>query len=117
MAQSLTPDGTRLTLAEQGETGNFDIVALTVGEPRTIEPFLATEYAENGGEVSPDGNWLAYRSDETGQREVWVRSFPDANRRRIKISVRVARHLCGGTMVVSCFFEVLEAACSPYPSS
>ena len=87
MLGSLTPDGTRLMIAEQGETGNFDIVALTVGEPRTTEPFLATEYAENGGEVSPDGNWLAYRSDETGQREVWVRSFPDANRRRIKISV------------------------------
>ena len=30
-----------------------------------------------GPTFSPDGQWVAYSSDETGQREVWVRSFPD----------------------------------------
>ncbi|MDA2935309.1 hypothetical protein MYX82_13350, partial [Acidobacteria bacterium AH-259-D05] len=28
---------------------------------------------------SPDGRWVAYNSDETGQIEVWVRSFPDGD--------------------------------------
>ncbi len=90
MLTSLTPDGSRLVIAEEASgTGGdrFDIVALTVGEPRTIEPVLATTYREIGGEVSPNGNWLAYQSDETGQVEVWLRPFPDVNRQRIKISV------------------------------
>jgi hypothetical protein len=28
------------------------------------------------GDVSPDGRWLAYTSDESGQSEVYVTSFP-----------------------------------------
>ena len=70
MVNSLTPDGTRLMIAEQAEPGNFDIVGLTVGDPQKIERLLTTEYSETMGEVSPDGNWLAYQSDETGQNEV-----------------------------------------------
>ena len=90
MLNSLTPDESRLVIAEEVSAIGadlFDIVALTVGEPRTIEPVLATTYTEYGGEVSPDGNWLAYQSNEDGQFEVWVRPFADVNRRRIKISV------------------------------
>ncbi len=32
-----------------------------------------------GGQFSPDDRWLAYGSDETGQFEIWVRSFPDGD--------------------------------------
>jgi len=32
-----------------------------------------------GPTFSPDGRWVAYYSNETGQREVWVRSFPDGD--------------------------------------
>ena len=35
---------------------------------------------------SPDGRWVAHVSDETGQSEIWVRSFPDAKEVR-QISV------------------------------
>ena len=31
---------------------------------------------ENGGAFSPDGNWIAYSSDESGLVEVYVESFP-----------------------------------------
>lgn len=30
-------------------------------------------------EISPDGRWLAYQSDESGQREIHVRPFPNVN--------------------------------------
>ncbi len=30
-----------------------------------------------GATFSPDGRWVAYNSDQTGQGEVWIRSFPD----------------------------------------
>ena len=30
-----------------------------------------------GPTFSPDGKWVAYNSDETGQFEIWIRSYPD----------------------------------------
>ena len=38
--------------------------------------FLATDAAESQGQVSSDGKWIAYTSNETGDYEVYVRPFP-----------------------------------------
>ena len=49
----------------------------TAGEGvRTPERFLATAANESQPQLSPDGRWLAYTSDESGQEEVYVRQFP-----------------------------------------
>jgi hypothetical protein len=40
--------------------------------------FLHTEFQELYGQLSPDSRWMAYTSDESGQREVYVRPFPAA---------------------------------------
>jgi hypothetical protein len=45
---------------------------------RTPWPFLVTPYLEGGTAFSADGHWLAYTSGETGQREIVVRGFPEA---------------------------------------
>jgi serine/threonine protein kinase len=39
-------------------------------------PFLQTEFNEGNPRFSPEGRWLAYSSDESGQTEVYVRPFP-----------------------------------------
>ncbi len=41
------------------------------------EPLLATEFSERNGEISPDGRWLAYESNASGQYEIYVRPFPN----------------------------------------
>lgn len=41
-------------------------------------PFLATKTNETSGQISPDGRWVAYASDESGDWEIYVTSFPDA---------------------------------------
>jgi eukaryotic-like serine/threonine-protein kinase len=46
---------------------------------------VATPYAESAAAFSPDGRWLAYVSDESGRKEVYVRPFSGAGG-RIKIS-------------------------------
>ena len=43
---------------------------------REAFPVLQTPFAETDPRFSPDGKWLAYTSDETGEREVYVQSFP-----------------------------------------
>jgi Tol biopolymer transport system component len=48
------------------------------GEPKPI-PFSASErFYESNARFSPDGRWVAYTSNESGQFEIYVRAFADA---------------------------------------
>jgi eukaryotic-like serine/threonine-protein kinase len=40
-------------------------------------PYLNSEYAENNAKLSPNGQWLAYISDESKRFEVYVQTFPE----------------------------------------
>lgn len=37
-------------------------------------------------EISPDGRWLAYQSNESGRDEIYVRPFPDVDAGRVLVS-------------------------------
>jgi hypothetical protein len=37
---------------------------------------VQTSYREQNGQFSPDGHWIAYESNESGQFEVYVQPFP-----------------------------------------
>src|SRR6202022_2698100 len=37
--------------------------------------FLKTNFDERNGQFSPDGRWVAYRSNESGQMEIYIRPF------------------------------------------
>ena len=39
-------------------------------------PFLKTPFEEREGQFSPDGNWIAYQSNESGRFEIYVQPFP-----------------------------------------
>jgi len=45
------------------------------GEP---VPFLTTKGSEQNGQISPDGKWAAYASNESGDWDVYVTTFPGA---------------------------------------
>ena len=47
---------------------------------------MQTTFNELNGEISPDGRWVAYQSNESGQDEIYVRPFPDADRGRWQMS-------------------------------
>ena len=55
---------------------------LWLAEPggEVATPFLMTSFIEWRPRISPDGRWVAYESNETGNEEVYVRSFPEAGR-------------------------------------
>ena len=75
---SWTPDAKLLVYSQTDPETQNDIWVLPVGEeggePR---PFLRTQFSEGGPELSPDGRWLAYHSDETDRNEVYVQAFPE----------------------------------------
>jgi serine/threonine-protein kinase len=82
-----SPDAERLLLFVQGTTApSGDVGVLHLGEPIRLDPLIRTEHREGNAQVSPDGHWVAYQSDESGQIEIYVRSFPDPDRRKELIS-------------------------------
>ncbi len=72
-----TPDGRALVYGRQDPATRWDIWILPLDGDRKPRPFLETPYWEDSGRVSPDGRWMVYRSNESGQYDVYVQSFPD----------------------------------------
>ena len=74
---SFSPDGSvvLLMVASADKERNTDIVAFDL-EDRSQVPFVATEHLEGGGQFSPDGNWVTYVSNQTGQFEVYIVAWP-----------------------------------------
>ena len=71
-----------------------------VGEPgrsptSDVRPLVQTRFNELNGEISPDGRWLAYQSNESGQDEIYVRPFPDADAAAGRCPRAAARGRCG----------------------
>ena len=52
-----------------------DVVTFRIGDS-TVTPVVGSDAVENQGVVSPDGRWVAYCSNASGAREVYVRPFP-----------------------------------------
>jgi eukaryotic-like serine/threonine-protein kinase len=72
---SLSPDGKYIVLTIYTPKYSADIVLLQMPEHKLI-PFLQTGFYEYSGQVSPDGRWIAYNSDESGRPETYIQSFP-----------------------------------------
>ena len=54
---------------------------------RRVSALVQSEFTERNGIVSPDGQWLAYESNENSSRfEIFVRPFPEVNRIRHQVS-------------------------------
>ena len=76
-------DGQTLLFFESGGSRRTDIGLLSMEGERTAEPFIAPEFSEAGAAMSPDGGWIAYHSDETGQDEIYVEQFPGLGGKQI----------------------------------
>jgi Tol biopolymer transport system component len=81
---SWSPDGTRLSVIMMNSGTDLDLGLLDV-ESGKIEPFLATEFIDYGPSFSPDGRWIAYGNNESGNWEAYVRPA-DGSRGKWQIS-------------------------------
>ena len=72
-------------LALTGDTG-YDIGVLSMEGDRPWTSLLAEAFVEAQPVISPNGLWMAYVSDESGQQEIYVRSFPDIEAGKWQVS-------------------------------
>ena len=83
---SFSIDQSRLVFQELVADGRSDIGLLTLGDKPATELLIHSSFDELNADISPDGHWLAYQSNESGQREVWVKPFPNVESGRWQIS-------------------------------
>ena len=62
----------------------FAAVSMDGGPPR---PLVSGAFAQLRPQVSPDGRWIAYQSDESGRYEIYLRPWPSLSGEAVKISV------------------------------
>ncbi len=80
-------DGSGLSSEPAGTTGSATSGRSSLGTDSAPTRLLATEFDENGVTLSPDGRWLAYQSDESGEAEIYVRPFPDISSGKWTVSL------------------------------
>ncbi|HUQ20097.1 MAG TPA: protein kinase [Gemmatimonadaceae bacterium] len=76
---TFSPNGRLAAFRTDDPQTRRDIWLLSIdstGAPGRAVPFLRTGFNEGGARISPNGNLIAYVSDESGRNEVYVRPFP-----------------------------------------
>ena len=109
--QSLSPDGKLLVYRTGLGPGKNDLMLLPLDGSGAARPLLADpKFNERNGEISPDGRWIAYESDESGQREIYVRPFPAVDAGRWAISSGGGQRPAWARSGRELFFQTLKPA-------
>jgi Tol biopolymer transport system component len=76
---SISPDGGTVIftrILDPGPNLHREIMAVSLDGSGEARPVLEGDFAFGNASLSPDGNWLAYRSDESGQYEIYLQPYP-----------------------------------------
>ena len=79
LPSAVSADGTRLIFWEGTAATGDDVMMLTLDKDRRVDRLVHSPFFETNGEISPDGRWLAYQSNESGQPQISVRPFPNVD--------------------------------------
>ena len=75
-ASDWSRDGKLIVFSQTGDNTKDDLWLLPLDGDRKPRLYLQTSFYENQGQFSPDGRWMAYSSDESGQFQVYVQPTP-----------------------------------------
>jgi Tol biopolymer transport system component len=83
--QSILPwswsgDGKTLVTRDGSPTVGENIGSISIEGDHERRSLLQEKYNEGQPEISPDGRWMAYTSNESGKNEIYVRPFPEVNK-------------------------------------
>ena len=82
----VTRDGATAIITTISISGRFVLSSLSIASG-VLTPIGAPHSSRLNAKLSPDERWLAYVSNDTGRREVYVSSYPDA-RGMTRVSVK-----------------------------
>jgi Tol biopolymer transport system component len=84
-----SPDGGHLIYSSNapGNSTRSDLYAFDLATGRS-SVFVATRGRDTHARFSPDGRWIAYTCDATGQPEVYLQRFPPQGHERLLVSVQ-----------------------------
>ncbi len=99
-ARAITADGKQLLFETLRPASGVDLWLLPMDGSRHATPFLQTPFNEGNPSLSPDGRWLAYVSDKSGQGEIYVRPFPGPGP-ETQISAGATVSTSGGAAIAS----------------
>jgi serine/threonine-protein kinase len=85
-ATAVSPDGREVIFTSLTERGDTDVMQVNVTGARMITPLVQTSFDERNAVVSPDGRWLAYEANDSGQLEIYVRPYPNVNAGKWQVS-------------------------------
>jgi serine/threonine-protein kinase len=78
--------GQELLIQERDADGAWELRLVLLDGEEVIQPLMASTFKGREPEVSPNGRWLAYVGDESGQPEVYVRPTPNVDDGQWQIS-------------------------------
>jgi len=78
-------------MTPNGANGSSDIFGIRPGVDTAAVPLVSTRFTEAAPTLSPDGRFLAYTSNETGDFEIYVVPFPNTGAAKWAVSTRGGR--------------------------
>ena len=86
------PDGAGLVFRQGSPATSEDLIMISVEADAPVIWRLAGEFNERNAELSPDGRWMAYQSDASGEFEIYVRPFPQVEEDQVQVSNNGGRY-------------------------
>jgi len=85
---AVTSDGSMVVYRQADPNMGMDLYALSLNAERRDTSLIATPFTEQNADISPDGRWIAYQSNESSpdQTQVYVRPFPNTDGPRSQVS-------------------------------
>ncbi len=73
---SVSPDGQAIVFTRVLDTGDRELWQVPLDGEQTPQPVVRGEFSRGNAALSPDGQWLAYRSNQSGAVEVYLQPYP-----------------------------------------
>ena len=89
LPSSWSADGKFILYARTDPKSGDDLWVLPLEGDRKPFPFLQTAFWDTDAQFSPDGRWIAYRTNESGRSEVYVQTFPASGGRSRPMAVTI----------------------------
>jgi Tol biopolymer transport system component len=71
-----SPDGRSILFRASDAKSNLELWTVPVAGEHSPVPFIQTGFGVSNGQFSPDGRFVAYASNESGRREIYVAPYP-----------------------------------------